>query len=86
MTMALCAVSFCKAKKPPFHPFPKNDQQLFDIWKGCVSNFRFRILTDEEIARQYVVCDDHFVDSCKIPGTNNLKKCSIPTLNVSGII
>lgn len=75
-----CVVPGCKDVLSKKHTFPKNDVDLFNKWINQVQNPILKNKTHQQIYGTYTVCDLHFSDHDRVPGTKRgLRKTAFPT-------
>lgn len=78
-----CCVPGC-LNRNDLYKFPLFNQIIFDIWKQRIANPRFKNLSDQRIYHMYSVCPEHFIEECKTTDKRQLKKYSLPNINVPG--
>jgi hypothetical protein len=64
-----CCVPYCKDNISKRHRFPKGDENIFNKWVNNVRHPKFEGLNKDQIYRSYYVCDRHFEEEFKVPGT-----------------
>lgn len=75
-----CVVPECLDVFSKRHTFPKKNQELFKKWVNCVQNPILKNKSNDQIYKSYWVCDVHFSDFDKVPGTlRGLRTTAIPT-------
>jgi hypothetical protein len=76
-----CCVPYCKDNISKRHRFPKGDENIFNKWVNNVRHPKFEGLNKDQIYRSYYVCDRHFEEEFKVPGTKRgLRKDAMPSL------
>lgn len=65
-----CVVPTCMDLFSKRHLFPKNNPPLFKKWVNQVRNPKLDNKTLEEIYKSYRVCDLHFSERDRVPGTD----------------
>lgn len=75
MPSKTCIVIGCdttyKDKSTVRHLFPR-DVKLFKIWVYLSRNPKLRNLGINEVHKSFVMCEKHFADDCRSPGTKKL--------------
>lgn len=82
MPSKYCVVKGCNSRNDPKHRFPKNAIEDFKIWVHRTGNSSLLSMSNDQIYKSYLMCEQHFEKSCKSPGTNRLKCRSLPTLKL----
>ncbi|CAH1958488.1 unnamed protein product [Acanthoscelides obtectus] len=78
-----CVVPGCTDRNSKRHTFPKHDAPLFNKWIEQVRNPVLDNKSLEQIYKRHLVCDLHFSESDKVPGTKRgLKRTAFPTLHL----
>lgn len=76
-----CVVPGCTDLFSKKHTFPIKDVSLFNKWVQQVQNPILNNKSDEQIYKSHRVCDLHFAENDKVPGTKRgLRKTAFPTL------
>lgn len=66
------------------HRFPVYEENDFKTWVSRIANPKFSTLDDQKIYSDFFVCDTHFTEDCRSPGTKRLNRGSLPTLCLLG--
>lgn len=76
-----CVVPGCIDIFSKKHTFPMKDVTLFNKWVLQVQNPILNNKSQEQVYKSYRVCDLHFAECDKVPGTKRgLRKTAFPTL------
>lgn len=65
------------------HRFPK-DKNTFDVWVKRSGNNKLLNKPIDIVYKSFIMCDKHFEETCRSPGSKKLITNSLPTLNLPG--
>lgn len=75
-----CSVLGCESERTvKKHVFPLIDAE-YDMWVLRTGNKKLEGLSKSHVRKTFLVCCNHFSNSCYSTGTKRLKRGSMPTL------
>ncbi|XP_014245425.1 uncharacterized protein LOC106664320 isoform X2 [Cimex lectularius] len=77
-----CCVPNCKDSRSAKRVLPVFDEKVYNIWVDRIGNPILEATEPQIVHKRYRVCDRHFSDYCRIPGSKKLKVGSLPTLHL----